>query len=104
MDDILTLGRSKELSKARASHMEAALQKPIKTEPVNLVTKERTLEKKKNRRHGRNSERAGGAEAHSPMKEIAQPRGKDVQPAADRTILREYADQPQLKDPAGNQQ
>ena len=46
MDDILTLGRSKELSKARASHMEAALQKPIKIEPVSLVTKGRIPEKK----------------------------------------------------------
>ena len=39
MEDILTLRRSKDLSKARASHMEAALQTPVKVEPVNLVTK-----------------------------------------------------------------
>lgn len=35
--DILVLGRSKELSKDRAAHMEAALQHPIKAEPVNTV-------------------------------------------------------------------
>ena len=46
MDDILTLGRSKELSKARVSHMEAALQTPVKVEPVNLVTKGRVSDKK----------------------------------------------------------
>ncbi|KAJ1211372.1 hypothetical protein NDU88_006732, partial [Pleurodeles waltl] len=32
LQDILTMGRTKELSKARASHMEAALQTPVKTE------------------------------------------------------------------------
>ena len=42
MQDILTLGRSKELSKARASHMEAALQHPIKSEPVNQIRKTKT--------------------------------------------------------------
>ena len=47
MEDILTLGRSKELSRARASHMEAVLQTPIKTEPVNAVVKRRTTDKKK---------------------------------------------------------
>ncbi|KAJ1082927.1 hypothetical protein NDU88_003088, partial [Pleurodeles waltl] len=37
LPDILQLGRTKELSKARASHMEAALQRPIKEEVVNAV-------------------------------------------------------------------
>lgn len=36
--DILTLGRPKELSWARAAHMEAALHVPVKTELVNAVT------------------------------------------------------------------
>ncbi|KAJ1139557.1 hypothetical protein NDU88_005926 [Pleurodeles waltl] len=38
MVNILTLGRSKELSKVRAAHMEAALQTQVKVEPVNDVT------------------------------------------------------------------
>ncbi|KAJ1172592.1 hypothetical protein NDU88_004437 [Pleurodeles waltl] len=37
LQDILTMGRTKELSKARASHMEAALQNPIKMEQVAAV-------------------------------------------------------------------
>ncbi|KAJ1125685.1 hypothetical protein NDU88_004108 [Pleurodeles waltl] len=37
LKDILTMGRTKELSKARASHMEAALQNPIKMEQVAAV-------------------------------------------------------------------
>lgn len=35
--DILTMERSKELAKVIASHMEAALHRPIKTEQVNVV-------------------------------------------------------------------
>ena len=46
MDDILALGRSKELSRARASHMEGALQNLIKTEPVNVVTKKKPVDKR----------------------------------------------------------
>ncbi|KAJ1168632.1 hypothetical protein NDU88_000550 [Pleurodeles waltl] len=38
MVNILTLGRSKELSKERAAHMETALQTQVKVEPVNVVT------------------------------------------------------------------
>ncbi|KAJ1143533.1 hypothetical protein NDU88_009841 [Pleurodeles waltl] len=38
MVNILTLGRSKEPSKVRAAHMEAALQTQVKVEPVNVVT------------------------------------------------------------------
>ncbi|KAJ1119162.1 hypothetical protein NDU88_007348 [Pleurodeles waltl] len=37
MANMLTLGRSRELSKMHAAHMEAALQKPVKAEPVNAV-------------------------------------------------------------------
>ncbi|KAJ1203519.1 hypothetical protein NDU88_007304 [Pleurodeles waltl] len=37
LQDILTMGRTKELSKARASHMEAALQNPIKMEQCPAV-------------------------------------------------------------------
>ncbi|KAJ1136799.1 hypothetical protein NDU88_003213 [Pleurodeles waltl] len=37
LQDILTIGRTKELSKARVSHMEAALQSPIKMEQVAAV-------------------------------------------------------------------
>ena len=46
MEDILTLGRSKELSRARASHIEAVLQTPIKTEPANAVVRKKTTDKK----------------------------------------------------------
>ncbi|KAJ1145124.1 hypothetical protein NDU88_011416 [Pleurodeles waltl] len=45
---MLTMGRSKELSRVRASHMEVALQKHVKTEPVNAVTTA-PLDKKKAR-------------------------------------------------------
>ncbi|KAJ1127191.1 hypothetical protein NDU88_005594 [Pleurodeles waltl] len=38
MVNILTLGRSKELSKVRAAHMEAALQMQVKVELMNAVT------------------------------------------------------------------
>ena len=46
MEDILTIG----LSRARASHMEAALQMPIKTEPVNAVVRKKPIDKKENPR------------------------------------------------------
>ncbi|KAJ1096803.1 hypothetical protein NDU88_001934 [Pleurodeles waltl] len=38
MADMLTMGRSKELSRVRAAHMESALQKAVKTEPINAIT------------------------------------------------------------------
>lgn len=38
ISDMLTRGRSKELSKVRAAHMEAALQQVMKVEPVNVVS------------------------------------------------------------------
>ena len=47
MQDILTMGRSKERSRARASHMEVALQRPVKTEPVNVIRKAKPADTKK---------------------------------------------------------
>ena len=52
MVDILTLGRSKELSKSRAAHMELAVQQTVKTEPVKAILNARapvrkSFEKKK---------------------------------------------------------
>ncbi|KAJ1179954.1 hypothetical protein NDU88_005182 [Pleurodeles waltl] len=38
MADMLTMGWSKELSRVHAAHMESALQKPMKTEPVNVIS------------------------------------------------------------------
>ncbi|KAJ1093883.1 hypothetical protein NDU88_006972 [Pleurodeles waltl] len=54
MANILMMGRSKELSKVRAAHMEAALQTQVKTEPVNAITTAVT-EKKKGRQKGATS-------------------------------------------------
>ncbi|KAJ1145448.1 hypothetical protein NDU88_011734 [Pleurodeles waltl] len=46
MVNILTLGCLKELSKVQAAHMEAVIQRPVKTEPVHAVTAT-TLDRKK---------------------------------------------------------
>ncbi|KAJ1214324.1 hypothetical protein NDU88_001943 [Pleurodeles waltl] len=46
MADILTMGWSKEFSKVRAAHMEAALQRQVKTQPVKAVAAARTDKKK----------------------------------------------------------
>ncbi|KAJ1161459.1 hypothetical protein NDU88_001945 [Pleurodeles waltl] len=46
MANILKMGRSKELSKVRTAHMEAALQKQVKTEPMNVITTAITEKKK----------------------------------------------------------
>ncbi|KAJ1207450.1 hypothetical protein NDU88_002841 [Pleurodeles waltl] len=47
MADMLTMGRSKELSRVRAAHMESALAKPIKAEPVNAVVAATPTKRKK---------------------------------------------------------
>ncbi|KAJ1166135.1 hypothetical protein NDU88_006544 [Pleurodeles waltl] len=46
MADILMMGRSKELSKVCAAHIKAALQRQVKTEPVNAVTAVEVKKKK----------------------------------------------------------
>ena len=68
MQDILTLGWSKELSKARAPHMEAALQHPVKAEPVNLIRKTRPSDPRregKGQTSGRTCGLCGGSFPHS---------------------------------------
>ena len=78
MQDILTLGRSKELSKARASHMEAAIQHPIKSEPERI----RQKHKKKRRRHPLRIVPADYVEEHFPIEENVQQKDGNVQPVA----------------------
>ncbi|KAJ1110417.1 hypothetical protein NDU88_007769 [Pleurodeles waltl] len=46
MADMLTMGRSKELSRVQAAHMESALTKSIKVEPVNAVVVGTTVKQK----------------------------------------------------------
>ncbi|KAJ1093312.1 hypothetical protein NDU88_006417 [Pleurodeles waltl] len=57
MVNILMLGWSKELSKVRAAHMEAALQTQVKVEPVNTVTAA-AADKKKSRQKATTSSRS----------------------------------------------
>ncbi|KAJ1176919.1 hypothetical protein NDU88_002186 [Pleurodeles waltl] len=57
MANILPMGRSKELSKVHAAHMDAALQTQVKTEPVNAISTAVT-EKKKSRQKGATSSQA----------------------------------------------
>ncbi|KAJ1093267.1 hypothetical protein NDU88_006372 [Pleurodeles waltl] len=57
MVNILMLGRSKELSKVRAAHMEAALQTQVKVEPVNAITAA-AADRKKSRQKATTSSRS----------------------------------------------
>ncbi|KAJ1207969.1 hypothetical protein NDU88_003359 [Pleurodeles waltl] len=63
--DMLTMGRSKELSRVQAAHMESALMKAVKVEPGNAVVAETTVKRKEKRTGGnRTCYMCGGGYQH----------------------------------------